>query len=111
MMKKRGFTLIEVLIALAILAIALLALIKVSAQSVAESAHLKEKLAAHELALNISALAELHLLNDNNGQTSMLGLNYQWQLTQDDQQITVIVWKVGSSVILSRLKSVLRDEK
>lgn len=48
----KGFTLLEVLVALAVLAIAMAALIKVSGSNASNSAYLKEKTFAHWVAVN-----------------------------------------------------------
>jgi general secretion pathway protein I len=55
----RGFTLLEVLVALAILAIALASLIKVSANQTLNTEHLRDKSLAHWVAMN--QIAELQL--------------------------------------------------
>ncbi|MCX7091501.1 MAG: type II secretion system minor pseudopilin GspI [Legionellales bacterium] len=55
--RSDGFTLIEVLLALAILAIGLTCLLKTNAQNIQYANHLKEKSLAHLVAM--SALAEI----------------------------------------------------
>lgn len=60
--RSRGFTLLEVLIALAVLAIAMAAVVKVATNQSAGSAHLKEKTLAHWVALN--QIAELQLARE-----------------------------------------------
>jgi general secretion pathway protein I len=57
--KSRGFTLFEILIALAILAIALGAITKLATSQSINTAHLRDKTLAHWLALN--KIAELQL--------------------------------------------------
>lgn len=52
MKKNVGFTLLEVLVALAVLAIAMAAVIKVSATNTSNTAYLKEKTIAHWIAVN-----------------------------------------------------------
>ena len=47
-----GFTLLEVLVALAILAISLAVLLKISAQNANNAAYLRDKTFAHWIALN-----------------------------------------------------------
>lgn len=54
-----GFTLLEILVALAILAIALGAIIKVSSNQAINTAHLQEKTLAHWVAMN--QIAQLQL--------------------------------------------------
>lgn len=55
----RGFTLLEVMVALAVIAIALAALIKGGSQSAMTAAHLRDKSFAHWVAMN--RVAELRL--------------------------------------------------
>jgi general secretion pathway protein I len=80
---QAGFTLIEVLIALAILAIALVAVIKVSGQGVNATAHLRSKIAAHQVAMNILAEMQVGMINIANqdkqeGTSKMLGNTWRW---------------------------------
>ena len=56
---QRGFTLLEILVALAILAIALTAIITTAANQAANTTHLRDKTLAHWVALN--KIAELQL--------------------------------------------------
>lgn len=60
-MRAAGFTLLEVLVALAIVAIALSALIKAGTENAANAAYLREKTFAHWVALN--AVTELQVRN------------------------------------------------
>lgn len=82
--KNRGFTLIEVLIALAIISIALVAIIKVTGQSALHTAHLRDKVAAHWVAMNVLARMQIGLTpinnNDLNGEESMMGQEWHWQV-------------------------------
>lgn len=57
--RQRGFTLLEVMVALAVVAIALAALIKGGSQSAVTAAHLRDKTFAHWVAMN--RVAELRL--------------------------------------------------
>ena len=56
---QRGFTLLEVMVALAVVAIALAALVKGGGQSAVTAAHLRDKSFAHWVAMN--RVAELRL--------------------------------------------------
>ena len=85
MMKRvAGFTLIEVLIALAVLAIAMAAVIKVSASNTSNTAYLKEKSIAHWIAVNKAN--ELRLTENwpsvgtKKGSVVMAKQEWRWQL-------------------------------
>jgi general secretion pathway protein I len=80
---KSGFTLIEVLLALSIIAIALTALIKATAQSVMGTERIKEKNISHWVAMQGVTMIQLGLLNVSNNQevsevTQMLGQTWYW---------------------------------
>lgn len=102
--KLRGFTLIEVLLALAIIAIALTALIKASGQTVAGTSRIKDKSISHWVAMQGVAMIQLGLLNASNHQdvhevTNMLGQRWYWRaqlqptLVNHMQQINITVSK------------------
>ncbi|MDJ0807235.1 MAG: type II secretion system minor pseudopilin GspI [Gammaproteobacteria bacterium] len=57
--QQRGFTLLEVLVALSVLAIALASIIKVSANQAVNTEHLRDKTLAHWVAMN--QIAQLQL--------------------------------------------------
>lgn len=115
-----GFTLIEVLIALAILAIALVAIIKVSGQSIEESYAIKQKLAAHWVAMNALARVQTGLVDlakDSNpsGDESMLGENWLWKIAVDPEavsssyaRVTVTVSKKDQDQNLETLQGFVR---
>jgi general secretion pathway protein I len=79
-----GFTLIEVLLALAIIAIALAALLKAIAQNVEHTHRIKEKTVSHWVAMQGVAMVQLGLLQITPGQettqdTAMLGEHWFWR--------------------------------
>lgn len=89
----RGFTLIEVLIALSILAIALTALLKSMAQTVDSMHRIKQKTLNHWVAMQGIRMVQLGLLNINPSQettqdTKMLGEHCFWraQLSSTSQK-------------------------
>jgi general secretion pathway protein I len=99
-----GFTLIEVLLALAIITIALTALLKASAQNVANTQRIKEKTLSHWIAMQAVAMIQLGLIEVNPHQdvtqvTSMLGQRWYWRAKinpaalKSIQQITITVSK------------------
>jgi general secretion pathway protein I len=102
--QQTGFTLIEVLLALAIIAIALTALLKASAQNVANTQRIKEKTISHWIAMQGVAMIQLGLIEVNPTQdvtqvTSMLGQHWYWRAKispaaiKSVQKITITVSK------------------
>lgn len=100
--KSSGFTLIEVLLALAIIAIALTALLKATAQNIENTHRLKEKNVSHWIAMQGVAMIQLGLVHVNHGQestqsTTMLGQQWYWRAklsatpVKKMQQITISV--------------------
>ncbi|MCX7117544.1 MAG: GspI family T2SS minor pseudopilin variant LspI [Legionellales bacterium] len=102
MMNHKAFTLIEVLVALAIIAIALTALTKATSQNVATSAQIKEKSISHWVAMQgVTAiqlnLVQVHLNQEISEVTRMLGQRYYWRAklmptpVKSMQKITITV--------------------
>lgn len=102
--KAQGFTLIEVLLALAVIAIALTALFKATAQNVANSQRVKEKTVSHWIAMQAIAMIQLDLVQVRSTQdvtkiTTMLGQRWYWRakISQTPikfvEQITITVSK------------------
>lgn len=79
--KSKGFTLIEVLLALSVIAIALTALIKSTAQSVAGTSHIKDKTISHWVAMQGVTMIQLGLItgSDISQVTTMLGQRWYWR--------------------------------
>ena len=86
--KKQGFTLLEVLVALAILAIALSAAIKVSTANVENASYLRDRTLAHWVAMNI--LTEIQIkevwpsLGKKTGTTMMAEREWFWIMETSD---------------------------
>ena len=83
-MKKHGFTLMEVLVALAIVAIALTALLKATSQDVVYTQRIKEKTIQHWVEMQAVAMIQLGSLpiaeNEEVAQvTTMLGQRWYWR--------------------------------
>ena len=81
---KSGFTLVEVLLALAVIAIALTALLKATAQNIENTQRLKEKTISHWVAMQGVAMIQLRLVQVNQSQestqtTTMLGQQWYWR--------------------------------
>lgn len=84
MNKNNGFTLIEVLLALAVVAIALTALIKATSQNVTYMTQLKEKMISQWVAKQGVSMIQLGLLPIEVNQevtqsTTMLGQSWYWR--------------------------------
>ncbi|MDR3492524.1 MAG: type II secretion system minor pseudopilin GspI [Gammaproteobacteria bacterium] len=86
--KISGFTLIEVLIALAIISIALTAIIKATSQNIRDTAYLQDKMIAHWVGLQVINEVRADVLKLSNSslsnETEMLGKNWQWQASLAD---------------------------
>ena len=79
--KIQGFTLIEVLISLAILAIALTAVIKATTQTIRDTLYLENKTIATWVGTQIINEARVKLLTESTeSQTEMLNQEWPWQL-------------------------------
>lgn len=84
-MKTQGFTLIEVLIALAILSIALTAIIKSTTQNINDTRYLQQKTIANwvsQLVMNraLSGVLKLNASTDGDSATTdMLGQKWPWK--------------------------------
>ncbi len=82
--QSKGFTLIEVLLALLIIAIALTALIKASAQSIHATSRIKDKSISHWVAMQGVTMIQLGLLKvslnqETSQMTTMLGQRWYWR--------------------------------
>ncbi len=91
---RRGFTLVEVMVALAVVAVALPALLGALYQQVDGTAYLRDKSLAHLVAAN--KLAELRLLSSSdggllrgqdNGAAQMAERDWYWWLTSEPTQV------------------------
>ncbi|KTD36233.1 type II secretory pathway protein LspI [Legionella nautarum] len=99
--KQKGFTLIEVLLALSVIAIALTALFKATAQNVSQTQRIKEKTIGHWVAMQGVTMVQLGLLQLTNQEmtkvTTMLGQRWYWRVKMNPtaiksmQQITITV--------------------
>ena len=87
-MEKRGFTLIEVLVALAVISIALLAIIKTANENIRGAAYLQDKMLAVWVGEQVLNEARVGLYqqswNDDSIKrvTTLLGKKWAWQLKQ-----------------------------
>jgi len=113
--RSAGFTLIEVLVALMILAIALMAVIKASNASVRDSIHVRDRLVAHWVAENILSECQLGLQRFSpsapalSGDTVMMNLSWHWQAVpigvgKNDERIRVAVYLPGTTRRVEQLE-------
>ncbi|MDH4275096.1 MAG: type II secretion system minor pseudopilin GspI [Gammaproteobacteria bacterium] len=85
--RPHGFTLIEVLVALAVIAIAMGAIIRSVGQTVQNIAYIRDKTFAHWVAMN--RLAEIQVLGlfpsgTDTGSEQMAGQEWYWKTTSTD---------------------------
>ncbi len=84
-LNRRGFTLIEVLVSLAILSTALTALIISNTENIDHIGHLKNKMAAHWVGMNVIFEVRLGLIEppidsgEINGKSIMLNQTWHWK--------------------------------
>jgi general secretion pathway protein I len=100
--RNHGFTLVEVLVALTIIAIALGALLNTAGTQASSTAYLKQKTIAHWVALNeltqIRIAGEFPDLGDKRGSTEMANHAWYWvrttKQTEDDnaREVTFTVY-------------------
>jgi general secretion pathway protein I len=90
---QTGFTLLEVLVAVAILAVALGALIKAGSDNAANTAYLRDRTYAHWVALDQVTLYRTGLEEPHRGTRSgareMAGRTWFWRATLSDEPVAV----------------------
>jgi len=126
-MKKRflhrGFTLIEVLIALAIVSIALAALLKATSTGVRHTEQIKDRTIAHLIQMQAIAAIQLGLEPVNNQQnvtkvTTMFGQQWYWKAVlkptpiKNTDLLTISISKKSSGPFIDDLSAFrYKDEK
>lgn len=92
--QHKGFTLIEVVIALAVIAISLAAVINGVGKNVSNAAYLRDKTLAHWVALN--KVAEIQLIetelevSDKSGKSELAERNWEWSVNISNTEIETI---------------------
>lgn len=111
---QKGFTLIEVLLALAIIGIALTALLKATAQNISNTQRIKEKTISHWVAMQGISMIQMGLVQPVESQestevTTMFGQRWYWRTklsrtpVKTMQQITITVSKNQAGPFMSPL--------
>lgn len=103
--KTKGFTLIEVLLALAIIAIALTALLKATSQDVANTQRIKESTISHWVAMQGVSMVQTGLLKvppqrEITQVTTMFGEKWFWRVSLKPspiKQVDTITIKVSQN--------------
>lgn len=93
MTRARGFTLLEVLVALAILGLVMLALVRVAAQEADSLRHLRERSHGEWIASNAIAEARLGgavLPGRREGEVEFAGRRYRWLLEVQETPVAGI---------------------
>ena len=99
----RGFTLIEVLVALVIIAVALGAIMSASGSQARQTAYLKHKTLAHWVAMNEMTKLQLDtwpVLGEKKGSSTMVGIEWFWLRTvkeMEDKGARQVEFQVFSS--------------
>ena len=104
MIKKRGFTLIEILIALLIIAIALAAVLRAMTQSIRVTDKVKTVMAAHWVAMNALSEIQLGMIrapkdgDPVSGSAKMFEQSWQWIARSEGSDTNKYAMKVNISV-------------
>lgn len=105
---SRGFTLLEVLVALGVLALALSAITQSIGSSTSNIGHLKNKTYAHWVAMNVIALLqarqEFPPVGTQNGSEEMGGHEWFWRYTVAEAPMSVPV--DGQEIQISNVRRV-----
>jgi general secretion pathway protein I len=122
MKNSLGFTLIEVLVALAIIGIALTAVIKATSQNIKDTQYLQQKIIANWVATSVMNEARAGLINlsktdEISDETDMLNQSWIWKASLEDtpnpniKSLHVTVFRKDSDQELANLSSYLYEQK
>lgn len=100
----KGFTLIEVLIALVIIAVALAAVMQSMNQSIRVASHVKTVMASHWAQMNALSEIQLGMIrlpefgNPVNGKTTMFGSTVAWEANAVSGNTLAYAWQVNVGI-------------
>lgn len=108
MPRDAGFTLIEILVALVVLSVALLALLQLHHVQLQQTARLNDRILARWIADDVLIQAQLGQLAASQGQACQWQQYFHWRLHRDTSQglsrLTVAVFPDHTSQALIRLQ-------
>lgn len=119
MRKSSGFTLIEVLVAMAIIAIALIAITRNLAQATKQMDYIQDRTLAHWVAMDIIAQARIGTIayptagGNTSGNETMFNKSWNWQLSSIATsqprvlQIQVVVSDATTKITMDKATSYL----
>lgn len=117
-----GFTLIEVLIALLILAIALIAVTKATQDSIRDTARVQDRIIAQWVGLNVISRMQIGLISPpkidsaSENTVKMMNQNWRWRAAvvsgvSEYERITVSVYRQGEKSQLAKLTGFINITK
>lgn len=109
---QRGFTLVEILVALAIIAIAMAALVKASSNHTYSASYIKEKTLAHYVAMNELTLLQLSgdWPEDSEVKKSTEMAEHEWYWTRETEKVVDFVTGEPSERFIKVRFTVYADE-
>lgn len=92
---ERGFTLLEVLVALAILSIAMTAITQALSGSIRNLSHVQQRAYASQVAQNVMEKSQADLLRSRTGQETFGRREWYWRIENEVQSIPNLEGAIG----------------